>query len=249
MGNAFSAACANRSGASGGGDGNTNLNAERYSVHYRIESAVDGLGKTVIRVSEWRFNHQSARPRTHSVTSRATRVTRKTWPSSASSAVRAWGSPTAGERSPKPRVVSVTEAEIDVLRLGVIARLREEGGVPQRVHREVQECEKQSEKHVGAKGSEHGLVVDLAVLEDAPDGHRQRGGDQQGDRQEVDEADDRVRRDEEDDRRERDAGTNGEPVAKLDAVAGLRIGDGDDQCGGGQQRAAERAPAAIRYQL
>jgi hypothetical protein len=43
----FSAACANRSGASGGGDWNTNLKAERYSVHYRIESAVDGSGTTV----------------------------------------------------------------------------------------------------------------------------------------------------------------------------------------------------------
>ena len=51
----------------------------------------------------------SALCRTQSVTRRATSVTRKTCPSSASSTVSACGSPTDGERSPKPSVVSATK--------------------------------------------------------------------------------------------------------------------------------------------
>ena len=47
------------------------------------------------------------RPQT--VTSRATIVTRKICPVSASSTVSPCGRPTAGERSPKPSVVSVTK--------------------------------------------------------------------------------------------------------------------------------------------
>ena len=47
--------------------------------------------------------------RTHSVTRRATIVTRKIWPRSASIAVSACGRPTEGDRSPKPSVVSVTK--------------------------------------------------------------------------------------------------------------------------------------------
>ena len=47
--------------------------------------------------------------RTQSVTSRATSVTRKICPHSASSTVSACGSPTDGERSPNPSVVSATK--------------------------------------------------------------------------------------------------------------------------------------------
>jgi hypothetical protein len=43
------------------------------------------------------------------VTSRATSVTRNTWPISASITVSACGSPTAGDRSPNPSVVSATK--------------------------------------------------------------------------------------------------------------------------------------------
>ena len=54
-------------------------------------------------------SHLGSSCRTQSVTRRATSVTRKTWPNNASSTVSAWGSPTAGERSPKPSVVNATK--------------------------------------------------------------------------------------------------------------------------------------------
>jgi len=38
-------------------------------------------------------------------------------------------------------------------------------------------------------------------------------------------------------------------VPELDPVAGLRVGDGDDEGGRREQRAAKRAPAAVVYQL
>src|SRR5262249_40758538 len=47
--------------------------------------------------------------RTQSVTRRATIVTRKTWPSRASTATSACSSPRAGDRSPNPGVVKVTK--------------------------------------------------------------------------------------------------------------------------------------------
>src|SRR4029453_13041503 len=68
----------------------------RLPVGRRVASVQDRAALT----SSWR---------TQSVTSRETRVTRNTLPRSASRTVNACGSPTEGERSPKPSVVRATK--------------------------------------------------------------------------------------------------------------------------------------------
>ena len=94
-------------------------------------------------------------------------MTRKTCPSSASSAVSACGRPTDGERSPKPSVVKGDEAEVEVLRLLVLPRLDEERRVAELAHRQVGEREQQTDEHVAAERAEHRLVRHALVVEDA----------------------------------------------------------------------------------
>jgi hypothetical protein len=92
-------------------------------------------------------------------------------------------------------------------------------------------------------------MVHLAVLEHAPDRHRQRRRYQERDWQQVDQPDNGVGGDDKDDRRQHHACTDRDPVPELDPVAGLGVGDGDDEGGRREQRAAKRSPAAVVYQL
>src|SRR5262245_51265860 len=103
------------------------------------------------------------------------------------------------------------------------AGLREEGRIAELADREIDEAEHQPEEDEAAEGAENGLRGDATMVDDPEQGDRQRRGDEQGDREQVDEAEDRRRVDEEEDAGETDAGDDRQRLRAVDRVAVLRV--------------------------
>ena len=133
-------------------------------------------------------------------------MTRKIWPSSASSTVSACGQADRRREVAEAQRRQRHEAEVEVFGLGVWPLLDEERRLPEVADREVDEGKQEPYEHIRAEGAEHGLVGDTPMGEHTSERDRQRRRHEQHHRQEIGQRHDRLRVDEEDDRRQRDAG-------------------------------------------
>src|SRR3954451_12163545 len=141
------------------------------------------------------------------------------------------------------------EAEVKKLALVVRSCLLKEGVAADSVDRQVDETEHQPYEHEDADRPENRLGGDLPVGEHTRDGHRQRGRNEQHDRDQVAEADEPVRGREEQKQRQPDGDHDQHPVALADRMASGRLADRDHERGRAQQRAPDRTPTATVDEL